>query len=157
MATTPSEDKFAVEVNEEVTLRRDSMVEHAEHGPMRVDSIRVGPHSKTVEFKSEMGPVGLDLSAEDIREQWGETIAQDPFDLHEPGTAKISNSGISVEGSEIEVDITVSGPEDDAEMVHMHSVDQIVRALQGVRDEKPPWESEGGGYEIDWETVFEDD
>lgn len=149
--------EFQVEVTDEVTLSRDSMVEHVDHGPMRVSSVRVGPYEKTVELKSEMGPIGLELSDDEIREQWGETIAQDPFELRDPGTARVTTNGISAPDSDVVVSVTTEGPQDDAEAVHTHAKDQIVRAIQAVRDEQPPEECDGAGVDIQWEKIFSDD
>lgn len=149
--------KFEIEIDEETTLHRDHMVEHIEHGPMRVESIAVGPYHKTAKLKSEVSPLGLELTDEQLREQWGETISDDPFELHDSGIARFENTGISVEGCDIEVDLTVNGPEKDAERVTMHAVDQIVRCLQAVSEDQPPSECEGAGYSIDWEGIFEEE
>jgi hypothetical protein len=153
-----TETKFEIEVDDETTLRRDDTVEHAEHGPMHVDSIRVGPYHKTAELKSEIGPIGLELTDEDLQEQWGETLHSDPAELYDKGTRRVENNGISVENSNIEVSVKAEGtPGDDVEAVQMHAIDQIVRGLQAMRDEKPPSECEGAEFAIDWETVFEDE
>ena len=145
---------FEIEVNDEITLSRDSTVEHAEHGPMIVDSIAIGTHTKTASFKSQTSPIGLELTEAQIRERWGETMHTDPFKLHEVGSARFQSTAISAEGSDIEVEISVEGPEADAETVYMHAIDQIAKGLQAVRDEKPPSECMGGDFEIDWETRF---
>jgi hypothetical protein len=151
-----TESKFEIEVDDETTLQRDSMVEHAEHGPMRVDSIRVGAYNKTAELKSELGPIGLELTEEDLQEEWGETIHSDPAELYEKGTRRVENNGISVDDSDIEVSVKAAGvPGGHVEAVQMHAVDQIIRALQAVRDGKPPEECEGAEFRIDWETVLE--
>jgi len=151
-----TEPKFEIEINEKITLHRGSIIEHIDHGPMRIDSILAGPHHKTADLKSELSPHGLELTGDELREQWSETIAQDPADLHDPGTARFQNTGVSAEGSDIEVDLTVKGPEKDAETVLIHTVDQTVRAIQAVRDENPPSDCEGAGFGINWETRFED-
>jgi len=152
-----TDPKFTIEIDEETTLRRDDMVEHVEHGPMYVDSIVVGPSTKTAELKSELGPLGLDLTAEELREQWGETVHADPFELGEPGSARFESSGISVDGSAIKVSITTHGaPQKDAECVHMHAKNQIVRGLQAVAEGQPPEECEGPGFAVDWEHFFEE-
>ena len=149
-------DQFQIEVSDEVTLARDSMIEHKDHGPMRVESIAIGGFSgKSANLKAETSSIGLELNEEELREMWGETIHTDPFKLHEPGTARFENTGMSVEGSDVEVEFSVEGPEADAETVYMHALDQIARGLQAVRDEKHPSECDGGQFKIDWETRFE--
>lgn len=144
-------DKFEIDTGDDTTLTRDSMVEHAEHGPMHVDRITIGPYGKRVQLQAELSSVGLKLSEEEVQEEWGETIAADPFELHEPGTEKIESSSISVDGSDIELSLTTEGPEEDAETVHMHAVDQIARALQAVRDGEHPDECDGADFAIDWD------
>lgn len=150
-----AETKFEIEVNDEVTLARDSMIYHAEHGPMRVDSIIVSGHGNRAELKSEAGPVGLELSGDEIREQWGETMGDDPFDIHDAGSARFENREITVEGSDIEVTIRTEGPEQQAEVAHNHAIDQIVSGLQAVRDGTEPSECEGAPFEIDWKTALD--
>lgn len=161
MATNTNDNdrpKFEIEIDDETTLRRGDMVDHVEHGPMQVDGILVGAHHKTAELKSELGPIGLDLTDDDLREQWGETLHTNPEELREPGHARFENQGISVDGADIEVTVTTSGqPQDDAEAAHMHAVDQVVRALQAVRDETPPADCEGAGVSLDWDTIFADE
>lgn len=150
------DDKFAIDIEEGETLHRDDIVEHREYGPMHVSGITVGPFEKRAELKSEMGPEALQLSEDEVREQWGETIHFDPAELHEPGTVRLEHTGISVEGVDVEVDLMVQGaPQKDAESIDMHAVDQIVKAMQAVRNESQPDECEGAGYEIDWEKRHE--
>lgn len=62
---------------------------------------------------------------------------------------------ISVNGVEVEVDLRVSGEEKQAESVMMHAHDEIVRALQAVRDKTEPSECDGLGIRTDWERRFE--
>ena len=62
---------------------------------------------------------------------------------------------ISVNGVEVEVDLRVSGEEKKAESVKMHAHDEIVRALQAVRDETEPSECDGLGIRANWERRFE--
>lgn len=154
-ATDFDRSKFTIEINDEVVLSRDSLVEHVEFGPMRVDTVSVGPFNKTAQLQAETSSIGLELTGDELRDKWGEEIASDPFELHDPGSARYENRGITVEGLDVEVTIKSSGPEKDAERVHMHAIEQTVRALQAMRDGVPPEECEGANYEIDWETVFD--
>lgn len=160
MATEPTSDdsKFQIEVDEQTSIARNDMVEHAEHGPMRVNRIAVSAIGKRARLQSELNPVGLELSEEELREQWGETIHCDPAEIHDPNTARFSRSGIATEGVDIEVDIETSGsPQTEAELVHMHAIDQIQRALQAVANGSEPSECEGIRINIDWEKALEDD
>lgn len=154
--TTMSESttKFEVEIDEETTLRSDDLVEHVEYGPMVVSGIRVGPFQKTVGLKSELGPEGLELSDEEIREQWGERLHDDPVELYED-TFRASNEGISVDGLDVEMSISTEGDQDVAELAHMHVLDEAVRALQALRDECDPNQADGAGFAVDWEGLFE--
>jgi hypothetical protein len=154
MSTTDT--TFEIEINDDVTLRRDSMIEHAEHGPMFVDSVAVGPHEKEAELKAERSSIGLTLTGEQLREMWGETIAQDPFELHEPGTQRINAEDITEDGSGVEVDLTVDGPQEAAEAVYMHALDQTKRAIQAVNNGKEPSECHGIDVEIDWDKLAEE-
>lgn len=151
-----SATKFEVEIDEETTLSRDDLVEHVEYGPLVVSSVQVGPFQKTVEMWSERGPEGLKLSGDEIREQWGEKLHYDPVELYE-NTFRAFNEGISVDGLDVEMSISTEGDEDVAELAHVHALDEAVRAMQAIRDECDPNQTDGAGYAVDWEGVFEED
>lgn len=67
--------------------------------------------------------------------------------------AELSNHNITV--GDIEVDITTRGPEDEAEAAHLHTHDQAVRALQAIKNQKPPEECNGIGVTVNWEKKIE--
>lgn len=150
-------DKFEIETGDGETLTRNSTIEHADHGPMHVDRITIGPYGKRVQLQAELSNVGLKLSEEEVQEEWGETLAADPFELHEPGTASFESESISVEDSDIELTLKTEGPEADAEVVHVHTVDQIVRALQALRDEQHPDECDGADIGVVWDDILDDE
>jgi hypothetical protein len=149
--------RFDVEVTDEVTLSKRDTVEHAEYGPMSVDQVSIGPTHKRIRLQSQIREDGLsiELTDDELRDAWGETIHTDPMEVHDRGTASYSKSFES-EDEGIEISIEVSGPKDGAEPAMAHLHDQTVRVLKAVEDETTPAETEGV-YEIDWESVHAED
>ncbi len=150
-----SKERFQIEVNDEVTLSRNSMVEHADHGAMTVDQISVGANYKRARLKSQMREDGLsiELTGEEIREQWGDTIAADPFELREDGHASYEKY-FSSSDERLQIEISVSGPKERAEPAMAHLDDQVYRVLEALEERKLPENCEGR-FDIDWETIFE--
>ena len=148
---------FSIEVNDDVTLSRDDTVQHADHGPMVVDQVTVSALGKRARLESQMREdrMSIQLSEEDLKEAWGETIASDPFELRDGDTVTHSKE-FSSKDDEIEVSIKVSGPEDDADPVMAHLHDQTVRVLQGLENGQAPSESEGV-YKIDWDAILNEE
>jgi len=151
-----TESKFQIEVDGETTLRRDDTVAHAEYGPMHVDQITISALGKRARLAADLREDGMsiELTEEEIQEQWGEMLALDPFALDD-GKTRYKKEFASKD-DEIEVTIKAAGPEDDVEPVMAHLHDQIVRVLQAVEDQKPPEECEGM-YDIDWQAIFSED
>ena len=151
------EEKFTVEVSNEHSLRRDSTVEHKEHGPMSVDSVRVGPSHKTMLLKSELGPEALELSGNEIRDAWGETIHVDPMELYS-GETRVGTEGISIEGVDVEASMTVEGkPERAVELAYIHAKDEFVRALQAFETGAMPADCEGTDTSVNWVQFVENE
>lgn len=150
-----NKDRFQIEVNDEVTLARDDLVAHIDHGPMHVEQISVGPSTKYARIKSDTREDGMsiELSGDQIRDQWGKTIASDPFELRDD-SARYENSFTSKD-DKISIDIEVSGPEDEAEPVMAHLHDQTVRVLQAFENGEPPKECHGA-FTIDWGSILSD-
>jgi hypothetical protein len=151
--------KFEIELPNGEILTRDAMLEHIDYGPMYVDQITYSPHAKRVQLQSELGPQGLELTANEVREQWGETIHDDPIELHE-NNPSVAFNGLRLADSDlcVEVDVSVTGDdEDNVEAVAMYAKDQVVRAMQAVDQGKPPGETEGIGVEFDWDKILEED
>jgi hypothetical protein len=148
-----STGKFEVRVTDDIRLDRDSMVEHVEYGPMHVDRVTYSPTTKRVELKSELGPEGLTLTADELRERWGETLHTDPAELYN-GSQRVTFEGITTSDGDVSADLSVAGTSDYVELVAMHVKDQAVRAMQAVDEERPPAECDGIGVEIDWERAF---
>lgn len=156
--TQDSDDvgQFQIELPDGGVLTQNGMVEHIDYGPMHVDQITYSPRAKRVRLQSEMGPQGIKLTGEELREQWGETISDDPIELHE-NNPRINFNGLHLPDSDlsVEVDVEVSGDdEDNVEAVAMHAKDQIVRAMQAIDESGDPAEMEGIGIEMDWETIL---
>lgn len=149
-----SASEFQIELPEEGALTKGDVVVHADYGPMLVDELRVGPNYKRVTLASELGPEALQLTGEELRDAWGETLAGDPAVLHN-GETRYTHDTITIEGVNIDVSLTVEGkPEPAAEAVDAHIVDAAARGLEAIRDGKPPSECEGA-YEIDWDTILD--
>jgi hypothetical protein len=150
-----SDARFEISVDGDTSIDRDDMVEHREHGPMHVDQITIGPRGKKVELKAELSNIGLTLTGDELREQWGETIHFDPIQLHDDGSIRVECTGISGEGVNVEVDLTTEGgPERAAEVVHMYAKDAAVRALKAIESRQPAPECDGV-VTIEWDTVFD--
>ena len=146
-------DKFAVSVDDR-TLRDGDLVSHIDHGPMIVDSVLVGPNSKTVQLQSELDNVGLKLPETELQELWGKELHTDPAEIQQQ---RVSLDGISVEDLDIDVDVKVAGGAEfsSIDRVAIHARDQIVRALQAERDNTRPEYCEGSGVSVDWDAVLE--
>jgi len=155
MSAENVDEKFAVSVGDR-TLRSGDGLAHIDHGPMYVDSVRVGPHSKTIQLQSELDNVGLELSETELQELWGEALHTDPMEIQQP---TVSFGGISAEGLDIDVELKVTGETEfsSVERVAIHGRDQIVRALQAERDDSRPEYCEGTGVEVDWDDVLNGD
>jgi len=63
-------------------------------------------------------------------------------------------SGIS--NGDVEVTIKTEGPENQAEKVHMHGHEAIVRALQAFDEQKHPDECDGLPFSVAWDRVLEE-
>jgi len=148
--------RFDVEVTDEVTLSKRDTVEHADHGPMSVDQVSIGPTFKRIRLQSQIREDGLsiELTEDELRDAWGETIHIDPMQVHDAGTASFSKE-FSSRDDAIDISIEVSGPQDDAEPVMAHLDDQAVRVLQAMEKKTAPEECDGR-YNIDWEGVHSD-
>lgn len=145
--------RFYIDVPGEETLTRGDAVEHREYGPMVVDGIRIGSSYKRVTLALEQGPESLQLTGEDVREARAETLHSNPAELY-GGETRYTHEGISINGVAIEATITVEGtPDTAAEGVAAHIVNAAVRAMEAVRDGRPPSEC-AGTYDLDWETII---
>ena len=149
-----TQSRFEIEIDEETAISRDDMVEHVEHGPMFVDRISVGAGYKKAHLQSDRGPVGLELTDDQLRDEWGETVHFDPTKLYTPGHTRDENEFESTDG-EVQVTISASGPEDRTEVVMCHMHDQVARVLESLEEGHPPDESKGV-YKIDWEAILAD-
>jgi hypothetical protein len=150
-AAEDASTKFRIDVPDGDPLTRNATVMHRDHGPMHVDEIRVGSSYKRVTLTADMGPEALQMTGEDLCEEWGETIHADPAELDD-GKTRYTKEFSSTD-DEIEVTIEAAGPEDRTDPVMAHLHDQVVRALRAVENHEPPAECDGV-YEIDWETIF---
>jgi hypothetical protein len=150
--------KFRIDVpDDNDPLERDAIVEHAEYGPLRVDSVRVGRDRKTVDFWSELGESreGVQMTADEIREAWGETIHYDPTKVHEQNP-HVGFSGITAGHESIEIDIEVrgeTGDESDIECVAVHARDEAVRAIQALMNDELPEDCGGSSASVDWPAI----
>lgn len=142
---------FAIEI-EGHTLQSGSTLAHEDYGPMVVDHIQVGASQKTALLTSELGPEALECSAEELRAMWGETIHVDPMAIQQP---TVTFGGLSVEGLDIEAELSVSGDTDfeRVERVAIHAREQLVRAMQAERDHSHPADCEGTAASVDWDAV----
>lgn len=151
-----SQSRFEIEIDEEISIGRDDIVAHSEHGPMVVDRITIGTHGKRARLMAELREdrMSVELTGDEIREAWGETLALDPFELTDVKT-KFSQDLASKDG-EIEITLKVAGPEEDAEPVMAHLHDQAVRVLGAIENQKPPEECDGS-FNINWDGIFSED
>lgn len=149
--------KFEVKLpGDREPIAKGAMIEHKEHGPMVVDQIVVGTHHKTVQLQSELSDIGLKLTDDQLREQWGKQLAADPAELWD-GEVRLAAEGITTDDAAITVDITTEGkPEQDAEMVHLYAKDAAVRALRALDSGCIPAEVEGP-IQFDWEQFYDRD
>lgn len=147
--------RFEIDVNDEVTLSRGDLLAHAEHGAMVVDQITISAIGKRARLRCEERTDGMsiELSEEEIRETWGDTLGSDPFEV-QPETPRYSNEFASKD-DEVEISIEVTGPEDRAEPVMAHLHDQTISVLRAFENGIPPEETEGT-YEFDWEAILAD-
>jgi hypothetical protein len=60
-----------------------------------------------------------------------------------------TNKGMTV--GDVEVSVTTEGPNDDAEKVHMHVMDEAAKAMQAVDQDTHPDECEGQMFTVEWE------
>jgi len=70
-------------------LRVGDIIEHEDFGPITATRIVAEGFGKTAYFALEARETDLaiSLTAEQLRDDWGETVARDPFDLAEGGDA----------------------------------------------------------------------
>lgn len=148
-----AQSKFQIEVGDGSTLERDDPVAHSQHGPMTVERITISAVGKRARLQSELREdrMSIELTEEEIQEQWGETLAADPFEFDNK-TTRYKNE-FSSKDDEIEVTLEVSGPEDDAEPVMAHLHDQTIRVLQAMESGLMPSDCEGA-FDIDWEAIL---
>lgn len=148
-------DRFTVELPDGGVLSSGDGVEHREWGPMEVEKVSISAVGKRVRLKSVMRKDGLSigLTEDELCEEWGETVAADPTELYDGGATTYEHNFGSKDG-EVQITISVAGPEDRAEPVAAHLDDQAVRVLQAFENGRPP-EEMGGKYRIDWGSVFE--
>ena len=71
------------------------------------------------------------------------------------GYAQFNTEDITAPDLDVEIDLTVRGPEDEAETVHMHAHDEIVKALQAINTEQNPDACAGLPWDIDFERRLE--
>jgi hypothetical protein len=118
------QSKFKIKLDDGTALPRDSLVAHVKYGPMRVDQITVSATSKRARLKAEGRQDGLsiELTAAELREQWGDTVANDRSELRD-GPTRYENEFASDDDA-IAVTISVSGPEPRAGPVMAHLHDQ---------------------------------
>lgn len=150
-------EKFEIDLPDPdvAPLSRNDTITHIEHGPMRVDQIRCGGSTKTLSLVSELGPEAFQLSADELREKWGEEFALDPAEIREP---RVGLEGITVQGVDAEVAVTVSGEDEDAvETVAMYLHDRAVRALRAVAEDDHPDSVDGCGIDVPWQSEGDDD
>jgi hypothetical protein len=82
------------------------------------------------------------------------TEVQPPtVELREEGTTSYQKDFSSTDG-EVQVTLSVSGPEDRAEPAMAFLDDRVYRVLEALEERKPPEECDGR-YDIDWDAVFE--
>ena len=153
--TESSDRRIAIEI-EGHTLQSGSTLAHEQYGPMVIDHIQVGSSHKTALLTSELGPEALECSAEELRTMWGETIHVDPMAIQQP---TVTFGGLSVEGLDIEAELSVSGDTafKHVERVAVHAREQLVRSMQAERDHSHPEDCEGTAASVDWDAVLDTD
>jgi len=70
-------------------LRVGDTIEHAEYGPITATRVVAEAFGRTAYFALEARETDLaiSLTGEQLRDDWGETVARDPFELAEGGDA----------------------------------------------------------------------
>jgi len=63
---------------------------------------------------------------------------------------KFTNKGMT--NGDVEVTIKTEGPEQDAETVHMHAVDEIAKALEATEERRHPEDCSGHFIKVDWNS-----
>jgi hypothetical protein len=155
--TDPDRDvgKFEIALPDGESLRTGDTVTHAEFGPMAVENIVYAGSYKEVTLVSELGPEALELTGDELRGRWGETIADDPLAIQTP---TVEYEGISLPDADhaLAVDLSVTGDEMDAlEPLAVYTHDRIVRAMQALDRGAHPDDCEGIEIDIDWETIHD--
>jgi len=142
-------DPFAVELPDGDSIETGHVIEHVEYGPMVVDEVRLGSKYKRVRLQAELGPEGLTLTGDEVRERWGKTLHDDPQEI---ATPRVGFEGIGLpERASPEADLTVSGADmEPVELVAMHARAEIVRAMEAVAQGIHPDEVDVGAT-VDWE------
>lgn len=69
--------------------------------------------------------------------------------------ANYSNEKMTVGG--VEVTVKTNGPEDEAERVHMHVIDEAAKAMQAMDQEQHPDECDGQMFTVNWDEVLDHD
>ncbi|MHB9288160.1 hypothetical protein ACKVMT_14120 [Halobacteriales archaeon Cl-PHB] len=67
------DDLFQVDVGEGEPLTNGDTVEHADYGPLTLDSITFSAFEKRVDFQAR-GTLSVTFTAEEIREMWGDEL-----------------------------------------------------------------------------------
>ncbi|MFC6766034.1 hypothetical protein [Natrinema soli] len=68
---------------------------------------------------------------------------------------KLKTEGITADGVDVEVSITVEGEEEAAETVHMQAHDEIAKALQAIQNGSVPSECDGMPWSVGFERRVE--
>ena len=53
---------------------------------------------------------------------------------------------------DIQVSVLTEGPEDDAEQVHMHMMNEAAKAMQAIDEDAHPDECDGQSFTVKWGT-----
>lgn len=69
---------------------------------------------------------------------------------------RLATKDIGYPNENVEIDIHVEGEEQAANRVMMDLKDRAARLIQAERDEIPPEECDGAGWQINWQEVFGD-
>jgi len=56
---------------------------------------------------------------------------------------------------DIEMTVETDGPEDMAEMVHMHVMDEAAKAMQAVENDEHPDECDGQMFSVNWDDIID--
>lgn len=66
--------------------------------------------------------------------------------------AEYSNARMTV--GDVEMTVTTRGPENEAEKVHMHTIDEAAKAMQAFDEGKHPDKCDGQMFSVAWNEVF---